>query len=113
MRRFRSLFLALGFVTVACLNPKTDDLPVRDDDDSIDGDNGNGGGLDNPPVGSAGGSNGAAGSSTGDGSGGTGEGAGAGGGGTGEFDADAGIPDDGGLLSDSTLNPDGGDAGTQ
>jgi hypothetical protein len=111
LQRFRSLFLALGLLAFACLNPKTDDLPATDNDDPT--------GVGNPPAtpgaaGSAGtGSyNGGAGAPQSGGSGGAGGAAGAGG--ENAEIPDAGVPDDAGSLADdSALRPDGGDAGTQ
>jgi hypothetical protein len=106
----RSLLLALGFVAAACLNPKTDDLPVEGGSDGFSGQTG----VDNPP-----GAAGSAGSNAGVGSGGTtagsaaGSGGGAGAGGT-DDDGDAGVPDDAGPpFDDASLSQDGGDAGTQ
>lgn len=112
--RFRSLFLALGLLAAACLNPKTDDLPDRPIDDTN--------GPSAPGVVGAAGTGAASnggteGAGTGDGAGGS---AGSGGGaGTGSGGGDVGIPDAGtpndagSLANDSALGPDGGDAGTQ
>jgi hypothetical protein len=104
----RALLLALGLAAGACLNPKTDDLPVEGENPGNPPDNSGSGLGGSSAVGAAGTAGTAGGAGTGSGGG------AAGAGGAGADDGDAGVPADADApLDDSTLSQDGGDAGTQ